>query len=312
MLPNYHKAIELLRLLDSGAVDALLAQLPPSQAEHLRQRVAVREEGAATLRQRIQILSEFERGLQLATAVAPPPTLRLHRPDAARRQDPEPSFVPSGDPLEDLERMNVHQVARALEVESPRATAILLARLAPERSAELLSVLPDAQRDAVVREMSQDESAPLLVVEKMAHAVVARAALLPADPPNRADRVERLANVLRAVPKSQRRQMLDAIRAQDETTADAILEKLYTFDDLLRLTDRAVQQLLTEVDAGLLATALAGASEELTQKVLSNLSKRARAALQEELEFRAAPPAREVEGARQVIARIIARIDQEE
>lgn len=311
MSPSHRNAVELLRLLDAGAVDALLAQLPGPQAENLRQQLSGPDRPSGSLRQRVQLLNEFERGLQLASSISPP-SLRIHRPETGLRAEAEEAFSPSGDPLEDLGRMNVHQVARAMEEESPRATAILLARLAPERSAELLSVLPDHQRDAVAREMSQEESAPQLVVERMAHAVVARAALLPAAPPSRTDRVERLAKVLRAVPKSQRRQMLDAIRAQDEATADAILEKLYVFEDLLKLNDRAIQQLLTEVDAMMLSTALSGASESLSQKVLANLSKRARAALQEEMELRSAPPAREVETARQAISRIVARIDQED
>ena len=311
MSPSHRKAVELLRLLDAGAVDALLAQLPAPQAESLRQQLNGSDRTSGTARQRVQLLNEFGRGLQLAASVAPP-ALRIHRPEQSPRAEQDAPFNPSGDPLDDLARMNVHQVARAMEEESPRATAILLARLAPERSAELLSVLPDHQRDAVAREMSQEESAPLLVVERMAHAVVARAALLPAAPPSRTDRVERLAKVLRAVPKAQRRQMLDAIRAQDDATADAILEKLYVFEDLLKLSDRAVQQLLTEVDAMMLSTALSGASESLSQKVLANLSKRARSALQEEMELRTSPPAREVESARQAISRIIARIDQEE
>lgn len=310
MLPNQRKAVEMLRLLDTAAIDLVLERLPSDQAQSLRQLLATQDSGAPRSRPRAHVIEEFQRGLKLAAVPQSGPRLQIHRPEASRSEPPE--FVSSGDPFLDLNRLNLHQVARALEEESPRATAILLSRLPPERTAEILSVMPDTRRDSAVREMNQDRSTPQLLAERMADAVVSRAALLPAEPPSRVDRVERLASVLRAVAKTQRRQMLDAIRDQDETTADAILQKLYTFDDLENLADRAVQQLLAEVDMTILSTALAGASDALSEKILNNLSRRARSALQEEMQFRTDPPAKEVQAARDTIAAVIARIDQEE
>jgi flagellar motor switch protein FliG len=256
------------------------------------------------------VLDEFQRGLQLAATPEREPTLSIHHP--AADDDAASAFTSTGDPFEDLKTLNIHQVAQALEAESPRAIAVLLSRLPAERSAEILSTLPDARRDATVREMNQDRSTPDALADRMAAAVVSRAAQLPASPPKRADRVERLAAVLRAVPKDQRRTMLTAIREQDEATADAILQKLYTFDDLRGLPDRRIQMLLTEVDLTLLATALAGTGADLADKIMNNLSRRARGSLQEEMQFRAEAPAKEVEAARNQIAAVIAKIDQEE
>jgi flagellar motor switch protein FliG len=310
-LPDQRKAVALLRLLDAGAAELVLSQLPPPQAQQLRQQLAGAAERPASVKQCVGLLGEFERGVQLLTAAVGP---RLHEPPPDDDERPERGrvFTPSGDPLEDLAQVNVNQLAGALEAESPRAAAVLLSQLSPERSAEVLSILPEAQRDAVVRGMSQEATLPPAIVEKMAQAAVMRAAALPAEPRDRTDRVERLAQVLRAVQKSQRKAMLEAIRVQDGATADAIQGKLYLFDDLVHLADRSVQQLLTEINTTQLATALAGADEKVAGKIMNNLSKRAKTALQEELQFRGSTPAREVQQAREEIAKVIARLDQEE
>lgn len=309
MLADPHKAVELLRLLDAGAVELLLAELKPQQAQQLRQQLLTRQEGSLSLRQRVGLLGEFERGVQLLSSAVGP---RLHVPTESESDPTTPTFTPSGEPLEDLARIGLHQLARALEAESSRAAALLLAQLPPERSAEVLSVLPEAQRDAVVRAMSQPMTVPPAVLQAMAQAALTRAADLPAEPRERIDRVDRLAKVLRAVPKAQRRAMLEAIRVQDHQTADAIQSRLYQFEDVVQLPDRAVQQLLVEVNTTQLALALSGAPQPVADKLLGNLSKRARSALQEELQFRSNPALREVQQARDEIAKVIARLDQEE
>jgi len=315
MLSHDRKAAELLRLLDAAAADSVLAQLAPSRAEQLRRSLNSGGDVPLSADRRLRILEEFERVFQLLLPSEGTP-LRLHRPDderdAAATDDAAATFVPTGRPLEDLGRLNVHQLAGALEPESPGAVALLLGELAAERTAEVLSVLADDRRDAVVRELSQGRTTPPALLERLAGAVLVRAVELPATPPDRTDRVQRLAAVLRAVPKPQRKRMLDAIREQDEATADAILEKLYVFEDILRLPDRTIQKLLAEVDSMLLSMALSGADETLQAKLMANLSKRARAALQEELQLRSSVPAKQIEESRAAIAKIVARVDQEE
>jgi flagellar motor switch protein FliG len=310
MLVKRNKAVEVLRLLDAAAIDVLLGQLPPEQSQSLRSQLASAASDPARARRRELVIEEFQRGLQLAGSSTAGPRLAIHHPPTDESQSIP--FVSCGDPFTDLMTLNLHQVTQALEPESPRATAILLSRLSPERSAEILSLLPDSRRDAVVREINREQSTPESLAERMAAAVVARATDLPPEPPSRTGRVERMAAVLRAVPKPQRKKMLDAIREQDERTAELILQLLYTFGDLRSLPDRAVQKLLSEVDLALLATALAGMESEVVDKIMNNLSRRARSSLQEEMQFRGAPSVKEVEAARAQIAAVVARIDQEE
>ena len=82
-----------------------------------------------------------------------------------------------------------------------------------------------------------------------------------------------LADMLREMERTLRKNMLDRLREADPQTAEEVSNKLYVFDDLLSVTDRSVQALLAEVNSGTLATALKDAPETISNKILSNMSK---------------------------------------
>jgi flagellar motor switch protein FliG len=315
MLTQERKVVELLRLLGGDASESVLSRLRPERASLLRKKLAESAEPLSSHKQ-AQILDEFDCVFSLFKPGAGGP--RLHQPDdeddrpaAKPRPAPSKPFHPSGDPLHDLERINVHQVASALESEQPRTVAALLAELSPERTAEVLSLFPETSRHAVVRELSGATRAHHLLIQRMAQSMLSRAMTMPSQPPDRSDRVQRLASVLRAVDKPLRKKMFESIREQDSETAEGLLEKMYVFEDIDKLKDRQVQKLLTEVDSKMVSAALFGADATINDKVMSNLSRRAREALQEEMQFQTEVPPEEVQAARTQVARAIARMDQE-
>jgi flagellar motor switch protein FliG len=83
---------------------------------------------------------------------------------------------------------------------------------------------------------------------------------------------------------------------------------MFVFDDLCKLSDRDVQSLLKGVETSQWAMALKGASPELKQKILGNLSQRAAAMLTEEMEFLGARRLSEVEAVQQQIVDVVRRL----
>ena len=61
---------------------------------------------------------------------------------------------------------------------------------------------------------------------------------------------------------------------------------MFVFDDLSKLSDKDIQTVLKNVETAQWAMALKGASDELKQKILGNLSQRAAAMLSEEMDTR--------------------------
>jgi flagellar motor switch protein FliG len=84
---------------------------------------------------------------------------------------------------------------------------------------------------------------------------------------------------------------------------------MFVFDDLAKLSDKDIQTVLKNVETAQWAKALKGASTDLKEKVLGNMSQRASAMLQEEMEFLGAVKLSEVEGVQQQIVDIVRRLE---
>ncbi|MEZ6064732.1 MAG: FliG C-terminal domain-containing protein [Planctomycetaceae bacterium] len=316
MISHDQKAIALLRLLGPQVTEAVLAELAPDRSSALRRQLDAADRRLPVARQ-LDLLEEFDRLLDLVKDRQPGVRLFNPGPDAPASPPPPQrparaaEFILSGDHLADLERIQAHRVAGALEHEQPRGIAAVLGQLSAERTAEVLSLISEAKRSLVVRELSSAARTHPILIERMAETILARAITLPAEAPQAADRIQRLADVVRAVDRNLRRQMLDAIREQDPDTAEQLLERMYVFSDIVGLKDRQVQKLLGEIDATTISTAMFGADEAVRSKVLNNLSRRARESLEEEMSFQTDVPEAIVTDARKTVARAIASLDEE-
>lgn len=313
------RAALVLGLLGEDVAEDVLALLKPEQAERLRRHRADYRATAGRRTKHSEVLEDFSRFLRFVEQQSGP-SLSVYTEEESnperngrkRRSGSSSSSIdPDGDPAEGLEQVTEFQVAGALEQEPPRAVALLLSVLPPRRSAEILAHLPTALRDKVLPELGREQAASPLVIDRLMRTVLKRALTIPPEGVERVDRVQRLADVLRAVARTQRRQMMETLEQHDADTAAAVMDKLYVFPDLVAANDRLVQKVLAAVDGTTLATALAGAGEEIREKIFANLSKRAQASLREELEFQRNIPAAQIESAQREIAKALARADQE-
>jgi len=84
---------------------------------------------------------------------------------------------------------------------------------------------------------------------------------------------------------------------------------MFVFEDINKFADRDIQTILKNVESSQWALALKGASEDLKNKILNNMSKRAAALLQEEMEYLGPVRASNVEQTQQQIVDIIRRLE---
>ncbi|MEO2034751.1 MAG: FliG C-terminal domain-containing protein [Planctomycetaceae bacterium] len=319
------QTIELLRLLGDDTAEAVLAHLDSVQADRLR--AGLSDEGQEELDRddHRDLLDQFGRFMDFAVAAGidefsiDGPTLH----DESTEEQPGPddstnggttddvSLKLTGDPLQDLAALSVHQVAGALDTEQPRTVAILLSEFSYQMTADVLSLLRPEHQAAVVVELARELEAPRVLVDRIARATFQRGLTLPADEPDRRDRLDRLSDVLRAVPKKLRRNMMTGIEEDDQEMSQALMKKLYRFEDLVSLDGRVIQQVLGEVDGTTLTTAMFQAPVEITDAILGNLSKRARKSIEEEMTFQSQVPEARVEAARDSVTEVIARLDQD-
>ena len=237
--------------------------------------------------------------------------------NAEQGSDPEDSMtatqtIPMSDnPLKDLETLSVHQIAQALGSEQSRTTAMLLSNLPAKLTGDILNLLKLDYQKLVMKELTKEQHAPAILVDRIARATFLRARQFSAEPPDTRNHADRVAEVLRSVPKAGRRNMLAAIEEQDPDLAKSLLTRIYRFDDIAALNKSVVQRVLGEVDSTNLTTALFGADDSVKDAIFANLSKRARQTIEEEMQFMTNVSETRIQQARDAIAEVIAKIDME-
>jgi len=104
---------------------------------------------------------------------------------------------------------------------------------------------------------------------------------------------------------------LEFIHEVDSDLAQRIMDNMFTFDDLEKLEDSAIQGLLKEVQSGSLVVALKGATPALREKVFKNMSRRAAETLREDLESRGPVRVSEVEIEQKELIKTVRRLADE-
>lgn len=211
----------------------------------------------------------------------------------------------SGDTVQDLNQMHPYQVAQALKNENPVASAIVLRKLANEHAAKTLEFMPELVRPAVFLELAQPSAVTPLIQGRIL-AKTLEMALQIEERETETETTDQMANLMRSLPRPLRKPMLDELEKRDAELAEAVRNKLYRFEDIEKLSDRDLQKLLGQCQTDALVCALQQVEESLLTFILSNMSKRAKESLQEEMEFKTNATEEEISEARTAIAKILA------
>jgi flagellar motor switch protein FliG len=214
-------------------------------------------------------------------------------------------------PFEQLRHTPPERVAAFLQNEAPQTIALVLASLDPGHAAQALARLPEQLRpDVALRIARMGEVAPEVVrqIEELA-----RQRLTAANQQEgfaSADGVRALAEILGHSDRAVERAVLDYLKSSDEELAEDVRSRLFVFEDLVKLEDRALQQVLREADQKDLVLAVKGAPEEVKERIFANMSERGAEMLKEELEV--LPPQRksEIDAAQSRIVGVVRRLEE--
>jgi flagellar motor switch protein FliG len=105
--------------------------------------------------------------------------------------------------------------------------------------------------------------------------------------------------------------VLESIRSQDPDLAQKIMDKMFVFDDIIKLDGKSIQLVLREVPSETLVVALKGAQPELKEKILANMSSRAAENFREDLESRGPMRLSEVEEQQKEVLKTVRRLAEE-
>ena len=121
--------------------------------------------------------------------------------------------------------------------------------------------------------------------------------------------VDSIVEILNLVDRSSEKAIIESLEEEDPDLAEEIKKKMFVFEDIVMLDDRAIQKVLREVDTQELAKALKSVDTEVQDKIFRNMSKRAASMLKEDMEFMGPVRLKDVEESQQKIVSTIRRLE---
>jgi flagellar motor switch protein FliG len=213
-------------------------------------------------------------------------------------------------PFEFLKRADPSQICTFIQDEHPQTIALILAHLAPNVASIVLSALPqDIRADVVLRIASMDRTPPEIVRE-VERVLERKMASVFSQGFTFAGGVKEVAEILNSIDRGTEKSIMAELEERDPELADEIARLMFTFDDLIHVDDSGIQKALREIEQRDLALALKTANEDLSEKILHNMSERAREMIKEEMEYMGPVRLRTVEEAQQKIVSVIRRLEE--
>ena len=186
--------------------------------------------------------------------------------------------------LQTLKWLDPHVIADFVKNEHPQTIALILGHLEPLSAAVVIGLLPSSIRSQVVFRLSKLERVPPGVIKDLDEVLQEQLKSTGSTQSKLVGGVRVVADILNNMDKSIEEPILADIEKLDKEEAEKIRELMFTFDDLASVDDKSMQLILREVSHDQIVLALKTASEELANKVLANVSKRAQEMIKDDLE----------------------------
>ena len=212
-------------------------------------------------------------------------------------------------PFDFIRRTDPAHLLNFIQQEHPQTIALILAYLDPSKASVILQNLPvEIQSDVARRIATMDRTSPD-VLREVERVLEKKLSTLSSEDYTAAGGVESIVEILNLVDRSSEKSIIESLEEDDAELAEEIKKRMFVFEDIVLLDDRAIQRVLREVDSQELSKALKSVDVEVQDKVFKNMSKRAAAMLKEDMEFMGPVRLKDVEDAQQKIVASIRRLE---
>jgi len=215
------------------------------------------------------------------------------------------------DMVDVLSDMDAKTVANFLSQEHPQTIAVILAKLKPKQTSEIVGFLPqELQAEVVMRIADVDQVSPEILSE-IDDVIRRELTAIGGIQRFKVGGVEKVVDMFNHFDRSREKQILDKLDVLKPPLAEVIRKHLFTFEDFVQLDDRGIQAIMREVSNDTLTLALKAATDELKDKIFRNISSRAAEVIKEDLEVMGPVRLSDVEKAQSEIIKIVRKMEEE-
>jgi flagellar motor switch protein FliG len=213
--------------------------------------------------------------------------------------------------FEKLSNFNPHILANLLMTEHPQTIALILVNMKYQTAAEIIRLLPENIQGEVIIRISDLDDVPNDIVNEVHEVVDEMLADMGNETAASQGGIEAAAEILNNLDHQTENTIFEKIESLREELADEIRQKMFVFSDLVTLDDRSIRALLKEISNDELILALKTSSEDLSEKIFSNVSQRAAEMMKEDMEVMGPVKLKDVEQAQLNIVKTARRLEEE-
>ena len=212
--------------------------------------------------------------------------------------------------FEFLKKTDPKHLLSFIQYEHPQTIALILLYTTPEQAAAILSELPrEKQTEVAMRIAMMDRTSPEIVKE-VENVLEKKLSTVVSANLTEVGGVKSIAEILNRVDRSTEKFILDEFNKANPELSEEVKRRLFVFEDIVYLDARGIQRFLRDVNTKDLVVALKGANQEVTDLIMSNMTKRMQDTIKEEIEYLGPVRMSEVEEAQQKIVQTIRKLEE--
>ena len=308
------KTAILLVSLEPDYAARVMSKMDPRVVERISIEIA-RLEGV-TRDKRDEVLEEFVRLHQAEQFVAQGDLETARRllekaypPEEVERIMATLSQTLQSQPFEFLEHADSENLITFIQDEHPQMISLIFCHMGPNQAAEVLKGLPKQKQIEVIKRISRMERTDPEIISEVEKTLQNRLSTVVTQEFKKTGGVEAVAEVLNFCDRQTEKSILETIEEDDPNLVEEIRRLLFVFEDLLLVNDKGIQAVLKEIDNQELALALKTSSDDLKDKIFTNMSKRAADLVKEEMEYMGPVRLADVEMSQQTIVEVVRRLE---
>ena len=176
-----------------------------------------------------------------------------------------------GGGLETVRGLDPKNISSLITNEHPQTAAIILAHLDSSLASATISELPEENRMEIVRRLATLDNISPSVIRDLDQALKAEFQNSSAVLDNKLGGVEVVAAVMSSLDRNTESAILTSMDEIDADLANKIRRMRFSFEDLIKVDDTGIQLLIKEINQEELLIALRTASDELKEKLYTNI-----------------------------------------
>lgn len=213
-------------------------------------------------------------------------------------------------PFDFMRKSDPQQILNFIQNEHPQTIALVLSYLEPDQAGAVLSALPVELQAQVARRIAQmDRTSPETIaqVERILEKKVSSSSVT--EDYTQTGGITSIVSVLNGVDRTTERNILEKLEQQNPDLAEEIKKRMFVFEDIIILDDRAIQRVIRESENEDLILAMRTASDEVKDLLFKNMSERMAASFKEELNYMGPVRLHDVEEAQTRIVNTVRKLE---